>query len=54
MKTAALIITIIVRPGVFLFLCTRQKEPGAEAFWVIVQNPDTASDLKQYHNEIEK
>lgn len=53
MKTAAIIICVLLAVAAVVFLGTRTKRQEINSFWDVVRNPDAMSDLDQFHKEVE-
>ena len=53
MKTAAIIISLIVVGATILFFWSRSKWQEINSFWDFVRNPDAMPDLDEFHKEVD-
>lgn len=53
MKTAAIILLLIVTGAAILFFWSRSKGQELNSFWDFVRNPDAMPDLDEFHEEVD-
>ena len=53
MKTAAIILLLIVTGAAILFVWSRSKGQELNSFWDFVRNPDAMPDLDEFHKEVD-
>lgn len=53
-KTAGIIVFLIVVIAAVLFAWSRAKRQQINSFWDVVRNPDAMPDLDEYHREVDE